>query len=193
MTALLRLLPYLIVGLLLAAAVWWIRDQGYRVGYADGDRVGFRRGIEQAQKTHDASMRILLAESRAQAEQARRVASEAVEQEKRRYEAEIASARETAAGDLAAAVAHRDRLLARLRAAGARDPVRPADDRGGLPRATDPAGPGAPPAAGAFPGPDRAELVRIAFDADALSAQYAICYRYADAVRRHTNSAHREP
>lgn len=200
MTVLLRALPYLIllaIGSLLTWGVWTAgaragyssgqsagyelgRTAGYDAGHRAGDKAGYQRGLADAQRQHDASMLVLLAEGRAAAEKAQREAHERADDERRRSEAAIASARQ----DYAGVAAQRDGLLARLRAVPARDPVRVSGRDGGLPAAGSAGADRAPPA-GLLPESTRDDLARLAADADADAGQYAICYRYAAALMRH--------
>lgn len=200
MTLLLRAVPYMILLAIGSALTWGVWTAGARAGYSSGqtagyelgrtagydsghragDKAGYERGVRDAQKLHDAAMLTLLAESRAEAEKTLREAHGLAEEEKRRGEAAIASARLEYAG----VAAHRDRILVRLRAVPARDPVRPADDRGGLPPAGA-AGDGSAVPAGALPEQARVDLADLAADADWANGQFAVCHRYAGALKRH--------
>jgi hypothetical protein len=177
---LIRYLPHLAVGLALAGGVYWVSAQRYDAGYLAGDKAGYLRGARDAHKLNDAQMLTLLANSRAEAEKALREREQVARDEERRYEAEIASVRQAHAG----LVADRDRAIARLRAAQARNPVRPASGSSGV-SSPEPAGTGLTIPARSLSESDGEFLIQIAADADGLNAQFAICHRYADAMRRH--------
>lgn len=200
MTLLLRAVPYLVLLAIGSVLTWGVhhagskagfgagqaagyelgRTAGYDAGHRAGSESGYKRGVADAQKLHDAAMLTLLAESRAEAAKSLREVHVLAEEEKRRGEAAIVSARLEYAG----VAAHRDRLVARLRAAPARDPVRPADDRGGVPPAGA-AGDGAAVPAGALPEQARVDLADLAADADWANGQFAVCHRYAGTLKRH--------
>lgn len=166
----LRLAPYLTVGLLLAGGVWWVSEQRYDAGYLAGNRAGYLRGVRDTQTLHDKAMLTLLAESRAATEKALRAKEDANRDAERRHEAAIAAARLEYAG----LVASRDRVLARLRSAAARDSVRPGDSNSGLPQA-DPAGTGLTIPGKLLHAEHREFLVDLAADADRINANFAIC------------------
>lgn len=76
MVWLLKYLPQLALLAALTGGVWWYGENRFDVGFAAGERVGFRRGAEAASREADQSMLRLLAEARSERdsliEQARR-------------------------------------------------------------------------------------------------------------------------
>ena len=180
-----RYLPHLVIGLLLAGAVYWVSEGRYDAGWRAGDEAGYKRGVRDSQLLHDKSMLTLLAEGRAEAAETLRKANDANREIERSQQAEIDS-HKWAIQALAGAVDSQfARLRERLRVAErARTANRIPDSSGGVP---------AP--AVAEPEPTfadwlvhpmgGADLVRLAESAERDLAQLHICARYAESLKRH--------
>lgn len=184
----LRYLPHLLVGLALAVAVYWVSEGRYDAGWRAGDEAGYSRGVRDSQLLHDKAMLTLIAESRAAAAETLKATNDANRETERRQQAEIDSYAWAIKAMAGAVDAQFTRLHERLRAAQrARAQDRVPDG-----------GSGVPTTASAEPEPTfadwlvhpmgGADLVRLAESAERDLAQLHICHKYAQSLKRHTQS-----
>ena len=183
-----RYLPHLLVGLALAVAVYWVSEGRYDAGWRAGDEAGYSRGVRDSQLLHDKSMLVMLAEARADSEEKLRKANDA-NREKERILEEENEANRWAIQALAGAVdAQFTRLHERLRVAQrARAASRVPDSGSGVPApaSSEPESTFADWLVHPMGG---ADLVRLAESAERDLAQLHICHKYAQSLKRHTQS-----
>lgn len=184
----LRYLPHLLVGLLLAGAVYWISEGRCDSCWRKGDAEGYKRGVRDSQLLHDKSMLVMLAESRAEAEKALRMKEDANRETERRQQAEIDSYAWAIQAMAGAVDAQFTRLHERLRVAQrARAASRVPDSGSGVPApaSSEPESTFADWLVHPMGG---ADLVRLAESAERDLAQLHICHKYAQSLKRHTQS-----
>jgi hypothetical protein len=184
----LRYLPHLAVGVALAGSVYWVSQQRYAAGYLAGDQAGYKRGAYDAHRENDAQMLRLMADSRAAASEALRAREQQARDNERRYEAENAAVRDRYSGR----AADLQRVIDRLRAVPARNPVCASAGSPGLPD------PGAAETVDAAPAgllspPRREAFARLGSDADDIAAEHAQCAVYIDAVKRARGKTNAKP
>jgi hypothetical protein len=159
--------------MLLLASFWigadWIGAKKYQDGFEAG-KVDERSRDEEKMKTLTARLQAeglaLQQKESARVREIQRIQQAASDAARLVY----AEAADTAASDLA-------RVLARLRVAEARDPLRGTDSRNRMPAAPDKAARAeAAASTGTLSAGDGERLIRLAADADKLAAQYQLCY-----------------
>ena len=173
---------YGLVIAVIVGIVYWISDQRYQAGYAQGFADGKKEAVKETNEFRDEQFEKLIAQRGEQEEQRVRVLMQSYRDKEQEYAKQIDENRQTANRDMLNIITERDRTLIELRDARAARAIRDAIDRSRLPQTAATVAPGTV-SAGVLSERGEGRLVGRATDAEQLNIWFGQCNRAYEQIR----------